>query len=234
MANLLLIPISINSECVALVGLTNGNYDEFTGDLLSDVFSSTWFNLIQDIYSKQKFAEAPENSMMKKLKFEKIQQSPIIALKILNISNYLNTTHFTAFFESLLEQFIEVSNSFIVNRVVVLNDVLVAVTNKSMINVNAFAKIALGMMSFLKENLDSDFSAFSGVKIGIGLVNGSDIVLSPVKYQMSIFGKGLDEAIELSSKGNGIYTNEESYQILKSKYKIEKTSSGHYSFLLME
>jgi hypothetical protein len=233
MANLLLIPISINSECVALVGLTNGKYDEFTGDLLSDVLASTWFNLIQDIYSKQKFSEAPESSL-KKLKFEKIQHSPIIAVKILNISNYLNIPKFSEFFETLLDHFIELSTSFIVNRVIVLNDILVAVTNKSMINLNACAKIALGMMNFLKDNLDGDYSSFVGVKFGIGLANSSDIVLSPVKQQMSIFGKGVEEVIELSSKGNGIFTNEESYQILKAKYKIEKTPSGHYSFSLME
>ena len=67
MSNLLLIPISINSECVALVGLTNGQYDEFSGDILSDVLASSWFNLIQDIYSKKKLTENPSLSKKKLL-----------------------------------------------------------------------------------------------------------------------------------------------------------------------
>eukprot|EP01080_Neovahlkampfia_damariscottae_P003404 gene3404-5949_t len=231
MSNLLLIPISINAECVALAGLTNGKYDEFSGDILSDVLASSWFNLIQDIYSKKKLTENPSGA--KKKKMERIESTPIIALKIVNIQKYKSERKFTAFLEHVYEKFEEVTTSFIVNKMIIVNDTMIAVTNKELITVNAFVKSAIAMMNFVKGKIELDFEkGFEGFEIGIGISLGKRILLNPLMDQYTIFGDGVDEAIMLANLSKGVRVSNDAMLKVKTKYTFVDSSEGYHSLKL--
>jgi hypothetical protein len=66
MANVLLIPIVVSLVTVGLVGLTNGKYNELDGKILRDVFSQSWFHLLQESFSKlDKKLDLPKSSIPK-------------------------------------------------------------------------------------------------------------------------------------------------------------------------
>jgi hypothetical protein len=63
LASILVIPIVVSLETVGLVGLANGKYKENDGKILSDVFSQSWFYLLQESLSRMelKFNEGKNN-----------------------------------------------------------------------------------------------------------------------------------------------------------------------------
>eukprot|EP01080_Neovahlkampfia_damariscottae_P010560 gene10560-3079_t len=52
MSSVLLVPVVINSEVVALCGLSNGKYTQLDGEILSDVLSTLWFTILQECFSR--------------------------------------------------------------------------------------------------------------------------------------------------------------------------------------
>eukprot|EP01080_Neovahlkampfia_damariscottae_P009644 gene9644-1848_t len=226
MSNVLLIPISVNQECVALVGLTNGNFDEFTGDILNDVLASSWYTLIQDIYSKIKLTSTDKYG--KKRRREKIELSSIIAMKILDSSALTSQKIFPVLYEFLHTRFCEITNGCIINKVIVMNDTFIAVTNKVLIKEDSFAKAAIAMRDEIPGEVVGKFGNITGLKIGIGLSKADSLLITPFHDQLSIFGNGIDQVIQLASKSEGIHTNSSIFEILQDKYDFETTEDSKY------
>lgn len=67
LTNALLIPICINDECVALVGMANGKFSEVDGEVLFDILATSWFTILRDCFSRIDTREANEQAATQKL-----------------------------------------------------------------------------------------------------------------------------------------------------------------------
>jgi adenylate cyclase len=76
-SSLLIVPIVVGLETVGIVGLGNGKYSPDDGEILSDVFSRSWFNLLQESFSKieLKFKEKLLLNSLPNFALKKLQQS---------------------------------------------------------------------------------------------------------------------------------------------------------------
>jgi hypothetical protein len=52
MSSVLLVPVVINNETVALCGLSNGKFTALDGEILSDVLATLWFTMLQECFSR--------------------------------------------------------------------------------------------------------------------------------------------------------------------------------------
>lgn len=245
MTTALLVPININDQVVALVGIANGKITQLDGDILADVLSTSWFGIIQGCLSDYEKEKGEKSKTVKTI--PKIQQSDdtakydkasIVIIQIDTVNHMIsnvkeqNLIDFVNYVFSKLEF---LCGQFGLRKISNSSNIFIAgagLTKSLTTHETSAINFCLGFLDELSiinkvaefsDDIKAQFPTKIRCAIGTGSVVGG-IFDQDEKAFYNVFGEAVELARELKTRcsTNEILISETTYETVKQRYECEQ------------
>lgn len=233
LTSVLLSPIMQNGECVALVGCANGKYAELDAEVLCDVLSTSWFALMQEIFSRIK----EKMNMHKGLSLvDKISSATITVMSVTGLNEVIkgeqtNYRNVLDFLNTIFLKYSELCSTSGIHRVLIRGNQIISVAPYNQLIVDISAKIALMLLKSLS-GIKEKHLLFKNCHLKISICSGQTIVCGAFGKDnlIEVLGDFVESSIVFNHKvtENSVQVDEESLKHLKEKYTVEKKNEGYY------
>lgn len=245
MTTALLVPICINDETVALVGLANGKISQFDGDILADVLSTSWFSIIQGCLSDLEKEKGEKSKTVKSTPkivqnddTTKYEKASIVVIQLETVNQMIQNVkeqNLIDFVNYIYGKLDFLCGQFGLRKISTSSNIYIAGAGLTK-SLNSHEVSALNFcLGFIDElaiiNKIADFSddikATFPIKVKMTIGTGSvvgGLFEQEEKQFYNVFGEAVELARELQTKvqTNEILIAENTYEVVKQRYDIEQ------------